>query len=83
MRTSYVAAGVLVIALCLWMASGLFGSEGNDGAEASTAINSAEQSDKKPSMKVEYIDVQLSLTQVSRHHITRSSKAATSPTNSC
>lgn len=61
MRNSYLAASLLTIALCLWMASGLI-PEAND-AEAETAGTNAQQqtqSDEPAAMKVEFIDVQLS-----------------------
>lgn len=63
MRTSYVAAGVLVLVLGLWMASGLLPSSGNEDAESGSAANSSEQAkqnDESAPMKVEYIDVTLS-----------------------
>ena len=60
MRTSYVAASVLVLALVLWMASGLLPSDGNAEAEATTAGEQTGQSDETAPMKVEYIDVTLS-----------------------
>ncbi len=54
MKFSYVAAGMLVLALALWMASGAFSSNSSE-SEATTA-----QQDTASPMKVEYIDVQLS-----------------------
>jgi len=57
MRFSYVAAGVLVLVLGLWMATGLLPSQGSEEADAQAQ---AEQADAAAPMKVEYIDVQLS-----------------------
>ncbi len=57
MRFSYVAAGVLVLVLCLWMASGLLSAPSDDTSTASTAT----QKDNSPLMKVEYMDGALSL----------------------
>ena len=54
MKSSYVAAGVVVVALCLWMASGLLTS-GKD-ADANTTVADAETAP----MKVEVIDIELS-----------------------
>lgn len=64
MRTSYVAASVLVLVLGLWMASGLLPSKSDDDADANAQTadgteSSAQASDTAP-MKVEYIDVALS-----------------------
>jgi len=53
MRSSYVAAGVVVVALCLWMASGLLASRDNDEKDTETAA-----AESAP-MKVEVIDVEL------------------------
>lgn len=63
MRKSYVAAGVLVLVLGLWMASGLLPSDGDADAEANAASESGAQTGetaKSKAMKVEYIDVKLS-----------------------
>lgn len=63
MRTSYVAAGSLVLVLALWMASGLLPSSDADGANANTSADStsdAEQNDATKPMKVEYVDITLS-----------------------
>ncbi len=63
MRTSYLAAGVLVLALGLWMASGLLPSSGNEEAAGnvdSAALSQTAANDEAPPMKVEYIDVTLS-----------------------
>jgi len=57
MRFSYVAAGILVIALCLWMASGLIPTNGDDNTDV--ADSTSEQDTNSP-MKVEYIEVSLS-----------------------
>lgn len=67
MKTSYIAAGLLVLALGLWMASGAFSSD--DAASEAAGDqnttgeqNSASGSDTTPlakPIKVEYIDVQL------------------------
>lgn len=54
MKFSYVAAGMLVLVLALWMASGAFSSNSAESQVASTP------SDTATPMKVEYIDVQLS-----------------------
>jgi len=56
MRPSYAAAGILAVALGLWMASGAFSSDSSESEEAT----SAEQNDTKAPMKVEFINVQLS-----------------------
>jgi len=56
MRFSYVAAGMLVLALVLWMASGAFSSNSSDAEQQTTAA----EKDAAVPMKVEYIDVQLS-----------------------
>lgn len=53
MKSSYVAAGVVVVALVLWMGSGLLGSRENDGDQS--AANSTEPS----VMKVEVVDIEL------------------------
>lgn len=55
MRFSYVAAGVLVLLLGAWMASGLFKS-----SDADEIVAQEQQEDKTAPMKVEYIDVDLS-----------------------
>lgn len=67
MRTSYIAAGFLVLALGLWMASGALSSNesSDDAANKQTTNNgqnNASESDSTPlaqPIKVEYIDVQL------------------------
>ena len=56
MKFSYVAAGVLVLALALWMASGAFSSNSSEIEQSSDTA----QNDATAPMKVEYIDVQLS-----------------------
>jgi len=56
MKFSYVAAGVLVLALALWMASGAFSSNSSDAEQNATNA----PKDATAPMKVEYIDVQLS-----------------------
>ncbi len=53
MRFSYVAASVVVIALCLWMASGLIGSQ-EDG-DAVAAESDSASGRETPLMKVAYI----------------------------
>lgn len=57
MRTSFMAAGLLVLVLGLWMASGLLSSEGDEGQQSSDAT---ESQDDSTTVKVEYIDVELS-----------------------
>jgi len=69
MRTSYLAAGFLVLALGLWMASGAFSSDESSDDAAATGSNDQNggQSDASASgstplakpIKVEYIDAQL------------------------
>lgn len=56
MKFSYVAAGMLVLALALWMASGAFSSNSSEAEQSETNT----QKDPTAPMKVEYIDVQLS-----------------------
>ncbi len=56
MRFSYVAAGVLVLALALWMASGALPSSESEAQNTAEA----EKTDATAPMKVEYIDVELS-----------------------
>jgi len=57
MKISYVAAGTLVFALALWMASGAFSSSSSEEAEQNAE---AAKNEATAPMKVEYIDVQLS-----------------------
>jgi len=57
MKTSYVAAGLLVLALGLWMASGLFASKGDENEQSEDA---SKQEQDVNTVKVEYIDVTLS-----------------------
>ncbi len=54
MRSSYVAAGVVVVLLALWMASGLLSSEESENSAATGAIGDTLL------MKVEFITVSLS-----------------------
>jgi len=56
MKISYVAAGTLVLALALWMASGAFSSNSSESDQKATNA----QKEATPPMKVEYIDVELS-----------------------
>lgn len=60
MKTSYIAAGVLALALGLWMASGAISSDSEE-AEASEQANAdtSEAQGSAAPMKVEYIDVTL------------------------
>ncbi len=55
MKSSYVAAGALVLALGLWMASGAFSSDSED----EKASDASAESEASAPMKVEYIDVSL------------------------
>ena len=57
MRFSYVAAGVLVLVLVLWMASGVIPSNTSEAEDTPVS----ETQDAAAPMKVEYVDVEISL----------------------
>ncbi len=64
MRTSYIAAGVLVLALVLWMVSGLFkgsdtAADANGESSQSTGNDSANSEDDADLMKVQVIEANL------------------------
>ena len=61
MKTSYIAAGVLALALGLWMASGAISSDSEEAEQANAVDNDAQDSAEPmaKAMKVEYIDVTL------------------------